>query len=68
MSKPDWKAVPEDAEYARFWMDKCHWFKESPELKGMWMRYEHGKWVLTSMCNAVHISLIKREDFPESRP
>lgn len=33
MSKPDWSEAPEDAQYARHWMGKWHWFKQHPTLK-----------------------------------
>lgn len=60
MSKPDWKDAPPDANYARYWMGKWHWFKRCPGAPVMWQEFESGRWWLTRMSNVVFISLEAR--------
>lgn len=61
MSPLNWNEAPQDAQYARHWLGKWHWFKRHPTLTNMWQKFDSGKWWLTSMDNCTFISL-------ESRP
>jgi len=61
MSVPIWSEAPQDAQYARHWMGKWHWFKRHQTLKNMWQKFDNDRWWLTPMDNCTFISL-------ESRP
>lgn len=54
----DWSSGPDDAEYARHWMNGMTFFK--PCGNGFWLEWVGDKWIPTAMCNAVHCSLVSR--------
>lgn len=54
----DWSKAPYDAEHARRWMGLVTFFKS--DANGFWFEWVGSGWIPTSMCNAVHCSLVSR--------
>lgn len=68
MSKPDWKDAPDDAEFARFWMGKWHFFKHHRQ-SWRWFSWNGVQWETTPMSHSVRLSLTPRIiDTLERRP